>query len=154
MNQLTNEETAKVFAMYWGSEILISQNDQPIIEKVQGSLCYSSSLTIWSCQTGYNTKFFKVKLLLKPLSSISDEDAVEVARLANYLKLKTKMAAIGRDVINSLIGKTHTYHYSQPFAIFQYLISKGYAVPLFFGVNHWANGKNAFELNIAIEKTS
>jgi hypothetical protein len=34
------------------------------------------------------------------------------------------------------------------------LIKKGYAVPLFFGSNHWANGKNAIELNIAIDKTT
>lgn len=44
---------------------------------------------------------------------------------------------------------------SNPLTIYayQYLIFKGYAVPLWFGVNHWANGKTAIELGIAIDKT-
>jgi hypothetical protein len=39
-----------------------------------------------------------------------------------------------------------------PSRLFQYLISKGYAVPLWFGIDYWANGKTAIELNIAIQK--
>jgi hypothetical protein len=29
-------------------------------------------------------------------------------------------------------------------------VQKSYAMPLYFGANHWANGKNAVELNLAI----
>jgi hypothetical protein len=36
---------------------------------------------------------------------------------------------------------------------FQYLISKRYAVPIWFGALHWANGRTAFELGIAIESS-
>lgn len=37
--------------------------------------------------------------------------------------------------------------------IWQYLISKGYAVPIYFSPNHEANGKDAIQLGIAIDKT-
>ncbi len=33
--------------------------------------------------------------------------------------------------------------------IYQYLMKQGYAVPLYFGPDHWANGKTALELEIA-----
>jgi len=35
--------------------------------------------------------------------------------------------------------------------IYQDLIHKGYAVPIYFGPDHWANGKTAIELGIAID---
>ena len=39
-----------------------------------------------------------------------------------------------------------------PYEAYQYLIQQGYAVPLFFGIDHWANGKTAIELGIAESK--
>jgi hypothetical protein len=63
----------------------------------------------------------KWELLLCQLSTITNNHAIEVGKMS----------------VNSDTR--------------DYLISKLYAVPLWFGVNHWANGKTAFELGIAAE---
>lgn len=43
-------------------------------------------------------------LLLKPLSELSDEDAVEVAKLANFNRVEVQIA-IGKDIANSISNK-------------------------------------------------
>ena len=91
-----------------------------------------------------------VRPVLTPLASITDEHAVEVAKLSfkvRYCENNTPILHfVGREVLGS------DYKNVLKWEIREYLISKGYAVPLWFGLNHWANGKTAIELEIAIEK--
>lgn len=95
-------------------------------------------------------RFFKeVQIILIPLSSISDEHAIEVARMwhGTLPKDETALSEYGKSIVG-------IWEDSLPAAIHQYLIQQGYAVPLFFGLNHWASGKTAIELEIAIDKTT
>lgn len=67
-SEITPENKAKFFAQYWGQDVLSSD-------------MYGDNGTIYSLtmkEDSCNDKW----LLLKPLSSISDEDAIEVAKIA------------------------------------------------------------------------
>lgn len=123
-NKLSNEEIEKVFHLYWGNTKAKVKETSPWI---YGDCEYC-------VRAG-------AKLLLKPLSAITDEDAIEVAKL----DLNIPTAETGKFIVDRInrLGGGDNY-------TIQYLISKGYAVPLFFGVNHWANGKTAIELGIAL----
>lgn len=66
--EINNENKAKFFALYWGQDVLSSS-------------MYGSGGTIYSLTMKENSHKDKW-LELKPLSSISDEDAIEVAKMA------------------------------------------------------------------------
>lgn len=163
MNQLTNEEIAKVFAMYFPCECRITNgnpNQVLFLQQLGSDFCNVGSHI--NHIGGYRNNYTAVKLLLKSLSNISDEDAVEVAKFAfTEVVNHYQLIEIGKDYINYIfLGGSLSNRRSQDvdqfdvnhnFQIYQYLISKGYAVPLFFGVNHWANGKTLIELGHAIE---
>jgi hypothetical protein len=135
MNQLTNEEKARVFAMYLGQKVFSNSYSKGIRELTAndiGNVLYSDD---------------KGLLNLTPLQDITDEHAVEVAKMIKpnwYIDEHNT-----KDIAWSLQHEFFDIDYN----VYQYLIQKGYAVPLFFGVNHWANGKTAIELGIAIDKT-
>jgi len=137
MEKLTNEEIARVFAMYWGCRL-----DAGMITKVD---------SFWMNKVSNGET--DTVLLLTPLSKITDEDLVACYHLHSGLigydytcdfKPALEMA---RHWIN-MDGEKTLCKLTQ---LSEYLRSKGYAVPLFFGLNHWANGKTPIELGIAIE---
>lgn len=165
MQQLTNEERARVFAMYWGN---IS------FENGIGGHCILSLTDVNDIGLGRIIG----KLLLTPLRKISDEDAIEVAKIVVHaniylwevLSMPNYIEVLGCDkdgdyyggsvkiYFNGLISwewynreKQDGYETQSHFA-FEELKIRGYAVPLWFGVGHWANGKTAIELEIANEK--
>lgn len=173
-NKLTTEEIAKVFAMYWGQDIVC----RPEYEEHSGSPIHNAlSLFVLG--------MFKIEnhiLLLYTLPDIADEHAIEAAELINdkkypeaesfkVVKEGEKISVYSSEVRHSDMPsfgfryETKLYAdgyavkmgtsrptYQMPYEAYQYLIQKGYAVPLFFGVNHWANGKTAIELGIAIKR--
>ena len=180
MNKLTNEEIARVFLMYYNAEI--------INPRFKGTpLQYKNSMGRWFEASKYEqTKeefWAERKLVLTPLSAITDEHAIEVAELVNDEKYRNgeTFKVVKEDerisVHSSKIEHTKAYKlegyryetriytdcyitpikaYSEtrqmPYEAYQYLIQQNYAVPLFFGLYHWANGKTAIELGIAISK--
>lgn len=151
--QLTKEETAKVFALYLCCECscVYDPPRRTLFLKSVSNDSLWCVLDLSANAGGYNCRFDQVKLLLTPLSAISDEDAIEVAKMwGSLLKDEFKPDYVRRVVkLHSVqIGK-----WLESWNMFQYFISKGYAVPLFFGINHPANGKTAIELGIAIDKT-
>ena len=80
-NSLSNEQIARVFAMYMHCEALdIKAEPDENISKIQGIFRtgdlvdnYGNDLPLRDC-----------KLLLTPLSAISDEDAIEVAKMSGF----------------------------------------------------------------------
>jgi hypothetical protein len=72
MNQLTNEEKCKVFTMYWGNVCFIN------------GIGGQSVLSLIDCND-IGLGRISGKLLLTPLSSITDEDAIAVAKMATHL---------------------------------------------------------------------
>lgn len=175
--KLVNEEKARIFAMYIGQNVR-TESDRKAEKKLNqltGVTNGRAELTKSNFPYTQEVDFSKVKLLLIPLQDITDEDAVQVMQLEythvlnGYETLKIERNDKGRITINfrwkHLDSKRNLddgYSYSSwatNFSTiskeeFQYLIQKGYAVPLFFGVNHWTNGKTAIDLGIAINKNS
>lgn len=95
------------------------------------------------------------KLLLKPLTEISDEDAIEAANTEfgrfrkpneEYLKYnssKFRRAIFEHNQMRFVINNTVVF-----------LQSKGCDVPVFIEPNHPDNGKTLIELGLAIDKTT
>ncbi len=141
--KLTNEEISRVLHMYWGCNIAIENGigGNTTIEPMRKvNIPHDSDYAI-----SINGIVHPLpKLSLSPLSSITDEHAIGIASMMP--DGFTKDAASGRNWI-SFMGFTNLNYTN-----YQYLVQQGYAVPLFFGLNHWANGKTAIELGVAIEK--
>ena len=102
----TLENKAKFFALYWGQKIIAS-------EKFNSDSRY----LIDGC------KIIDYEYLeLKPLSSISGEEAKQVARLEGFIE---RLFASGIMVIDTYAGIEDR----MPASIVDYLRSRGYALP-------------------------
>jgi hypothetical protein len=165
--QLTNVEIIRVFAMYIECEIISTDIDN---EMRKGYLTgiqdmeYAEIQFIYGQHAAEDPEYkliSNVNLLLTPLSKITDDHAIEVAKIESkdfmerdilkgkYLYHKSSGGCTWHN--NNYI---HTLHYNRLTARqFQYLIQQSYAVPLFFGLNHPCNSNDAIELGIAIDKT-
>lgn len=79
--ELTNQDRARIFSMYWGSPV----QQQVENGKVQGKMIRVSETTVcvefYADRTSAAT-FCSCKLILKPLSALSDEDIVRIAKMA------------------------------------------------------------------------
>jgi hypothetical protein len=159
--QLTNSQIAHVFAMYYGCDFWKATPARP-----SGNNSKMDSFWLYDIfeDNRYSNDFELCKLLLTPLSAITDEDAIEVAKMIHptidaddlgYFIAQLKIRP--DEFIYALCNPSHeidTDH--SPFGYFsayQYLIQKSYAVPLFIEPNHPANGKTAIELGLALDKT-
>lgn len=163
MQQLTRDEIDRIQAMYWGAKTnyLSKEGDMDEPYKI-GERFYVDLSQFNRC---------KVKLLLTPLASISDDDAIEVAKIANVLpnnwfeykkysvdKVEhpnegTEVRVLGYSVRITNDGQIYFYDYSRPTTaiaihgiidVLDYLRSKSYALPY--------KGQSLFELGIAIDK--
>jgi hypothetical protein len=133
------EEVAKVFALYLGCECRLEDgqvSDKTTMISADGCLMVDyngigdTEHDIECCQ-----------LILTPLSKITDEHKLAIYAMG-YTEVKKYMMEI-----------LPIYEWKNTRADqHQQLIIWGYAVPLWFGINHWANGKTAIELKMAIEK--
>lgn len=141
---LTREQKARVFAMYFGA------NNEIINPETE--LRYRVTLYQLSSLRGFEHEY---KLLLSDLASISDQDALELC-----CNLKHKRI-IENPVVKHLEGGVSISNISGGVSFFwhdlkwyerEFLIMKGYAVPLFFSPDHPYNGKTAIELGIALDK--
>src|SRR6476660_685633 len=80
--ELSREEIAMVFAMYLGAEIKYAEHEETsTLESVSVSGLLGDENRDESGEGWYDTA--DCKLLLTPLSEITDEDAIEVAKLHN-----------------------------------------------------------------------
>lgn len=156
--KLTNEEKRKTLGQHIGCEAIFKkENFLQITGELLGVDAYGNSFI----STGRAIPAYKVCdinfsfLLLTPLSSITDEHAIEVAKMFGYKgKNNEHLINVGEGIINGLRNNRTVENFQVMTELYQYLISKGYAVPLWFGIGHWANGKTAIYLGIAIDKTT
>ena len=175
MKKLTNEEIAKVFAMYLGCDIEVGlYNYETTLKAVH----QSGQIMPYKGPTDYAVTFVSpsvwgMKIKLTPISKITDEHAIEVAKL-RILKHGVDINCIDEFSVNRISDLDSIVRYAGPgfsggvviqsnglinYEIitqlfsdeYQCLINTMYAVPLFFSPNHWANGNTAIELGIAIE---
>lgn len=145
MNQLTNEEIAKVFAAYLGQPVVYVS--EALIDGVS-----KHPITDWGVSMFYENIYWLVvgkekytlqqrRLLLTSLANISDEDKKAVAKITF-----PESTANDEDLIFIGYGIV-TSSGVLPANVYNYLINKGYAVKLY----PWK--KTATELGIAIETT-
>lgn len=142
--ELTKHEIHRIFAMYWGCDA---------IEDGETGKVYSLDEISCPDDVEWGTPYGP-RLILRPLSKVTDEDAIVVAKMA--LDKSVWNAETGRSWL-SLAVKDHIssdgYHYGPlPWDVYQYLIQRGYALPLFIAPDHPNNGKTAIELGLAIER--
>lgn len=102
------------------------------------------------------------KLILKKLSSINRKDTIKCIEII-YNKESDAMKSFKESVhgdyyqLFEVLQKKHEKHVdsASPFivySVYELLRQMGYAIPMFFGPNHWANGMDAFDLNLAVLK--
>ena len=122
--QNTLENKAKFFALYLGQKVLFSEDE------------YLMIVGLHSATWRYDIKNYK--LLLKPLSQTTDEDAIKVFDLVlrpnhDYIKRLEKADFIkqGRSFVNSLNTEQSCYMLSTNLVSkgIDFLRSKGYALP-------------------------
>lgn len=150
-NKLSNEEIARVFSMYWGAEISI--NTSLVKKRIINGAGFNAigELLIITNDGNFGITHWGIKLLLTPLSKVTDEDAIAISDIWDNFFLHPDRCKVeerihfGKHIVSS--GK-----YLHKWEALEYLKMHHYLIPLFFGVNHWANSKTAIELGIAIEK--
>lgn len=143
-NNLTEREIIKVYGMYIGCDLQCPLSESPKTNGIVkcGGIGYEDA---------YNALYWTTKeweyckLILTPLSAITDEHAIDAALVGEYLFDDEDKEDCKRVISYFRNGEIDSWK------SYQYLVLQRYAVPLFFGVNHWANGKTAIELNLAVE---
>jgi hypothetical protein len=131
MDQLTPQQAAKVFALHLFCQYKSGENVFTLTPDRMAILFEKKQL------------YKQAKLLLTPLDWISEAHSMQVVLIMDgcFKYWGSELAARGKYLLkNDLSWETRDY-----------LASQGYAVPLFFGVDHPLNGKTAIELQLANE---
>lgn len=122
MKEITREIKKQIFALYWSQKVLHIPDDE--VEYME-----ATPLTINDSFMGLNKSIDLGYLLLNPLSSITDEDAIEVAIICGRANTSVGYA---KEFITSYFEKnvaTTTIYNYQYFKSIDFLRSKGYALP-------------------------
>lgn len=176
VNQLTDLEIVKVFRYYPLAPVAIYDGDpdMPVQDKVEGVVFDLPQII---CERASNDPR-RTKLILKQIRHIDHQDIIDITRLYDntgwlgaYGKTFTILPKMDEpDILRVLIGgwpysytldkrtgSISMYKDGRPFPasdnqllVTQAYCDLNYAVPLYFGVGHWANNKTAFDLGIAI----
>lgn len=137
--EITNEIKAKVFAQYLGQKVNAEGSRLELISVCFNHIvCYNPPI---GEVEGDEVEFdFSIYLMLKPLSAITDEDAIEVAKITQENE-SYHNAGVGKMVVK---GKWK-FNMEKYFFIHQFLQSKGYDLP-----NYLLGGKTLHEAGLAI----
>jgi hypothetical protein len=154
---LTHEQKTRVFALYLGLPCRVVDLDgQTFFDKIESVIMDKAGARISIYEFGdidfthIDEYCQSLQLLLKPLSAITDEDAIEAGSLHDrYLKIDLNL----NHFISLIKSRVRSWAKSD-YQVFQYLIQQGYAVPLFIAPGHPDNGKDAIQLGIAIDINS
>jgi hypothetical protein len=80
MTEITNEERARILAMYWGSPCVFWF----------GKRERTGTIGVMSIQRTLNIEKYKCQLTLHDLADITDDDAIEVAKIIGYKEQERK----------------------------------------------------------------
>lgn len=198
--QLSPLEIGKVFAMHLDGKVWVPLLNQSfLIAGIDLMNCTVNCADSHDAVDDSWMMFEDVKLLLTPLHAISDEDAIEVAKMAFYgkegdsydevhttnttCKAGRRINLLGHRLFSiwltkhgvgvafveiyyshDRIGEIHlqvlydNYFKINPVKnaaqINQFLFSKGYALPLYFGPGHPLNGRTAIECDLALDSSA
>ena len=127
--EITLENKAKLFAHYWGQEVVFHRNSRPLF------ITFESLINSVEVIDGY-------AVYLKPLSSIGDEDLLQVSKIV--YPTSENWSDMMQTISRGLDFIEETFHSDEDeFSVFgikkplykimsviDYLRSKGYALPL------------------------
>lgn len=159
--ELTTEQIARVFAMYWGC-LCTSERYPQIKGNISGIDNCMAGLHVF-IDNNEGVPIDEAKLVLRPLSAITDEDAIEVARImgVTYSADPSSEAFFDYDGLMCYVvelftkgGNMREIPADKVVEAFQFLIQQGYAVPLFIAPDHPCNGMTAIQLGLAIDSTT
>jgi hypothetical protein len=134
--------TAADVAKYFGAKVVTKEGTTGAIVGVF-STHQSCNIELQDDVISIGNLISDCHLLLKPLSEISEDDAVEVAKIANFNRVETQLA-IGKDIANSIANKIVDSLSSIPYTniidIIDYLRKKGYDMDGFLTTNKAKHG--------------
>ncbi|MES2285815.1 MAG: hypothetical protein V4547_09025 [Bacteroidota bacterium] len=136
--EITNEIKAKIFAQYLGQKIQWRDTSETEV----------TTLTISELDRSEKITFLCIKLLLKPLFAISDEDALAISVIMQFTELEEETTKI--EYIKQVIPNLYPCSSCSKLIVlnvFQFLQSKGYDLPQYL-----LGGKTLFESGLAIYK--
>lgn len=123
--EINNENKAKFFALYWGQEIFRYRNvDKISPQAINIHVDYYTLNPTVVFEFGY--------IVLKPLSSISDEDAIEVAKICHQMdngweivkRNNTEFGSVHlhrKGNVNDIYHTSITFHYAEVIANHHFL---------------------------------
>lgn len=177
VNQLTGEEIAQVFSLYPNCPVLIFDAPPEAIVEYGPVPDNLDSVSYKWDKVGAECTYFEkkqIKLELKQIKDMSDADVYwlcywynsstfigteqkdwKIKREGFEIKVYQRVEGIGFviDTDNgdiNIVRNGMRSHLGTSAYGFQWLIRNYYAIPLFFGKGHWANGKTALQLGIAV----
>lgn len=155
--ELTTGQIARVFAMYIGQRVADFDGLLFILRGV--SVTPHNTIYLHAVPKFDGAYYPSQKLILRPLSAITDEDAVIIATLLKMDVDRVQVFAILTMIFEMPVqcGTDTLMRQFEPgeFALIsQCLIQLGYALPLFFAPGHPLNGKDAIQIGLAIDSTA
>ena len=126
-NEITNEFRAACFAAYWGANTISAPYGAQPKRMLQGKISATNTIFIdikypeWQSQ--HPIILSDCKLILTPLSEISDEDAIEVAKMNFHGHTEYPQIDLGRALVRKL--NKHIYC-ENPIQIIDFLRSRSY----------------------------
>lgn len=161
MNTLTEAQIRRIHCLYYGCDAILNEKAD-LLDKAS----MNPQLKEWVKERYSTEQVFKmediavgmygvefVKLILKPLSAISDADAIDIAKMYGGVRCHIDDGFIQVIDKDNYVPKYLLFSVDFPNQFSQFLIQRGYAVPLFIEPGHPDNGKTAIELGLAIAKT-
>ena len=175
MNELTSYEKCLVFSSYPGCILFINDTLHPVQDKVEGIDFVNSKVIA----ERVNWEPSSLTLVLKECKDLWKEEHLckEIvlltcpAEISDFNLNKVKIGTKGEsyftyiyeeneiwfwfdspsgDLISIESRETERVLDLNNFTQISFLLKRNfYAVPLYFGFNHWANGKTAIELSVA-----
>lgn len=140
---ITNEMKAKIFALYLGSPFQVEYVS--VTDGTEKTLKHDC-LTVFDLyiHNPEKDKYHELKLILKPLSEITDDDLTEIAKM--YGGIRAKLDDLHLQVIdaNNMVPKWFYLKGDIPHTLVDFLRSKSYALPYI--------GIDLFESSLAIPK--
>jgi hypothetical protein len=119
--ETSNEIISKVFAGYLGCEMIFEKSGR--ITRLFGVTIGNNDISLMDSDSLKSYNYFPFKLLLTPLSAISDEDAIEVAKMLDYHDSEdfSVKVFIERGIMDNKLWKRYD--------TYQYLQSRSYDLP-------------------------
>lgn len=172
MNKLTRKEILTVFSKYIGCAAIIFDSDEPVSSEIE--VIDLPGETVMCDGVAWIPE--DLKLILRPVSHLSGNDILTACGVYDstgtmYAKYKNiefrRIENLSQRIVIQDTGfsylfdcttgaislynrGTHVWSADTQLYLAQWYFNNRVAIPLHFEPGHWANGKNAIELGIAV----